>query len=81
MAHLPITVNIVYGSAKINLFDLINLKSGDMLELDQYFDEPLEICVNGKVVAKGELEHRKEGLGIRITTVHSKAKRLSCLNN
>lgn len=81
IANFPITVTIIYGSTKINLYELTAFKPGKLIELDQYLDEPLEICVNGHVIAYGVLEknNKGRGWGIKITEIKSRVKRLNCL--
>ncbi|WP_419418989.1 FliM/FliN family flagellar motor switch protein [Legionella sp. D16C41] len=81
MANLPITINVLYGSTQISLVDFIKLKSGSIIELEQFFDEPFELSVNGKTIAQGELEKSEKGWKIRITAIDSKLKRLNCLSH
>jgi flagellar motor switch protein FliN len=79
MAKLPVMVHVLYGSTKMNLCDFIKLKAGNIIELEQFFDEPLELYVNGEIIAYGELEESEKGWGIRVTSIKTKIKRLSFL--
>ncbi|WP_131781280.1 FliM/FliN family flagellar motor switch protein [Legionella gresilensis] len=79
IAKVPITIDVLYGTRQMNLYDFIKLKAGNIIELDQFFDEPLELCVNGEIIAEGELEKSEMGWGIRITSIRSKSKRLTNL--
>ncbi|MGQ3888891.1 FliM/FliN family flagellar motor switch protein [Legionella sp. CNM-1927-20] len=79
IAKLPVMIDVLYGNTQMNLYDFIKLKGGNIIELEQFFDEPLELCVNGEVIARGELEKSEKGWGIRITSIRSKLKRLSSL--
>ncbi|STX52024.1 flagellar motor switch protein FliN [Legionella busanensis] len=79
IAKVPVMIDVLYGTTQINLYDFIKLKAGNIIELDQFFDEPLELCVNGEIIAQGELEKSEAGWGIRITSIYSKSKRLNNL--
>jgi flagellar motor switch protein FliN len=69
---IPVTVEILLGTATMQLLDLMNLKPGSDLLLDQDIGEPVTVMVNGKKIARGELyvlETRGDLLGVRITEI------------
>jgi flagellar motor switch protein FliN len=71
---IPVTVEVMLGTATLQLIDLMNLKSGSDLLLDQAIGEPVTVIVNGKRIAKGELyvlETRRDLLGVRIIEILS----------
>jgi flagellar motor switch protein FliN len=71
---IPVTVDIMLGTATLQLIDLMNLRPGSDLLLDQAIGEPVTVIVNGKKIAKGELyvlETRGDLLGVRITEIMS----------
>ena len=59
--------------------DLLQLGQGSVLELDKLAGEPLEILVNGKLVAKGEVVVVNEKFGIRLTDIISPIERIETL--
>ena len=71
---IPVTVQVMLGTATMLLSDLMNLKPGSDLILDQAIGEPVTVIVNGTKIAKGELyvlESRGDMLGVRITEILS----------
>jgi flagellar motor switch protein FliN len=71
---IPVTVEIMLGTATLQLMDLMNLKPGSDLLLDQAIGDPVTVIVNGKKIAKGELyvlEARGDMLGVRIVEIMS----------
>jgi flagellar motor switch protein FliN len=73
-SSIPITVEVMLGTATLQLVDLMNLKAGYDLQLDQAIGEPVTVIVNGKKIAKGELyvlETLGDLLGVRITEIMS----------
>ena len=59
--------------------DLLRLDKNSVLELDQSADDPLDIVVNDRVLARGEVVVIDDRLGIRITDIASRAERVSTL--
>ena len=71
-SSIPITVDVLIGTATLQLADLMNLKAGYDLQLDQAIGEPVTVIVNGKKIARGELyvlETQGDHLGVRITEI------------
>ena len=77
---VPLDFSVVLGKSKKTIKDILALNTGSVVELDKMTDEPLEIYVNGKLIAKGEVVVINESFGIRITNILSKEQRVRHLN-
>lgn len=68
---LPVTVDVVVGSARPTVTELLGLDEGSLLELDRGIEDPVDLCVDGRVIARGELVEMENGggIGVRITQV------------
>ena len=73
---IPLKVQVELGRTKILVQDLLKLHKGSVIELSKNAGEPLEILVNEKVVAKGEVIVVNEKFGIRLTDIVSHAQRI-----
>src|SRR3990167_4879526 len=76
---IPMKVSIYVGSTKMAIRDLLQLAQGSVIELDKLACEPMEVMVNNKLVAKGEVVVVNEKFGIRLTDVVSAAERVKQL--
>ncbi|MCB9092778.1 MAG: flagellar motor switch protein FliN [Halobacteriovoraceae bacterium] len=76
---IPLKVNVELGRAKVVIKDLLQLAQGSVIELDKLAGEPLEVLVNGKVVARGEVVVVNEKFGIRLTDIISPVERIETL--
>ena len=76
---IPLKVTVELGRTQVVIKDLLQLGQGSVLELDKLAGEPLEILVNGKLVAKGEVVVVNEKFGIRLTDIISPAERIEKL--
>ncbi|MCS6284724.1 MAG: flagellar motor switching and energizing component [Nitrospirota bacterium] len=76
---IPMKVSIYVGSTKMAIRDLLQLAQGSVIELDKLAGEPMEVMVNNKLVAKGEVVVVNEKFGIRLTDVVSPAERVKQL--
>ncbi len=72
---IPLTVEVVVGSTTMILKDLLNIGPGSVIELDREINEPVDIRVNGKLMAQGELVVIGEKFGVRITEIYKEEKR------
>ena len=73
-AKVPVTVQVMLGTARIPLSELLSLKPGSLLALDQKLGEPVSVIVNGCKVATGELfvlEGEEETLAVKIKEIVS----------
>ncbi len=74
---IPITVEIVLGTSKMQVAGLMDLQEGAIIALDKKIGEPVEITVNGRRIAKGEitvLENDDTRFGVKLTEVLSTKK-------
>jgi flagellar motor switch protein FliN/FliY len=76
---IPLKVSVELGRAQIIIKDLLQLGQGSVLELDKLAGEPLEVLVNGKLVARGEVVVVNEKFGIRLTDIISPLERIETL--
>lgn len=76
---IPMSVSVYIGSTKMAIRDLLQLAQGSVIELDKLAGEPMEVMVNNKLVAKGEVVVVNEKFGIRLTDVVSAAERVKQL--
>jgi len=73
---IPLRVTVELGRAKILVQDLLKLHKGSVIELSKMAGEPLEVLVNDKLVAKGEVIVANEKFGVRLTDVVAHAQRI-----
>ncbi|MBE6052842.1 MAG: flagellar motor switch phosphatase FliY [Clostridium sartagoforme] len=76
---VPLEVSVVLGRTKKSIKDILNLSTGSLIELDKLAEEPVEILVNGKKIAYGEVVVVDENFGVRITSIISGAERIKSL--
>ncbi len=72
---IPLNVEVVVGSTVIQIKELLNFGPGSVLELDRETTEPVDIKVNGKLIARGELVVVGEKFGIRITEIYAEERK------
>ncbi len=73
---IPVTMSVEIGSTKIAIRNLLQLNQGSVVELDRIAGEPLDVLVNGTLVAHGEVVVVNEKFGIRLTDVVSAQERV-----
>jgi len=76
---IPVTASVEIGRTKINISNLLKLNQGSVIELDRLAGEPMDVMVNGTLVAHGEVVVVNEKFGIRLTDVISPAERVKKL--
>jgi flagellar motor switch protein FliN len=76
---IPLEVSVELGRTKMLINDLLQLGQGSVIELNKLAGEPLEILVNRKLVARGEVVVVNEKFGVRLTDVISPMERLKQL--
>ena len=76
---VPLSVTVELGRTKKSIKDILELTNGSIVELDKLAGEPVDIQVNGKFLAKGEVVVIDENLGVRITEIASLAERAAKL--
>ena len=76
---VPLEFSVVLGKTKKTIQDILALGAGSVVELNKLADEPLEVYVNGKLIAHGEVVVINENFGIRMTQILSKEQRVKGL--
>lgn len=77
---VPLDISVVLGRTRKKIKDILSLGTGSLIELDKLAEEPVEILVNGKKIAFGEVVVVDENFGVRITSIVSNAERIKSLN-
>ncbi len=76
---IPVNISMEVGSTEINIRNLLQLNQGSVIELDRLAGEPLDVLVNGTLIAHGEVVVVNEKFGIRLTDVISPSERIKKL--
>lgn len=76
---VPLQVSVEVGRARILLKDLLQMGEGYVVELDKMANEPLDLYVNGRLIARGEAVRIGDKFGIKLTEVVSQSDRLEKL--
>ena len=76
---IPLTVTVELGRSKMLINDLLQLGQGSVIELTKLAGEPLEVLVNQKLVARGEVVVVNEKFGVRLTDIVSPMERVQSL--
>ena len=79
--NIPVDVSLELGRATVDLQNLIELSQGSVIELNRLVDEPVDVLVNGKLVAKAEVVVVDNKFGARITNIVSPEKRVEKLKD
>lgn len=80
LLDIPLKVTVELGRTKRPIKDILELSSGSIIELDKLAGEPVDILVNQKLIAQGEVVVIDENFGVRVTDIMSKTDRLRNLN-
>jgi flagellar motor switch protein FliN len=73
---VAVTISLEVGRTKITVRELLGLTQGSILELDRLAGEPLDVLVNGRCVARGEVVVVNDKFGIRLIEVVSPGERI-----
>jgi flagellar motor switch protein FliN/FliY len=76
---IPVTISMEVGATSISIRNLLQLNQGSVIELDRLAGEPLDVLVNGTLIAHGEVVVVNEKFGIRMTDVISPTERIKKL--
>ena len=79
VADIPVRVTVELGRTRKNIGDILNMTPGSVIELDKMAGEPVDVLVNSKLIAKGEVVVIDENFGVRITEIVSSAGRVHSL--
>lgn len=73
---IPLQVEVIVGSATLTLGELLQLAPGSVVELEQNVETPVDIKVNGKLIAKGEIVIVEDRFGVRIIDIIAREDRI-----
>jgi len=76
---VPVTVSMEVGNTKISIRNLLQLNQGSVIELDRLAGEPMDVLVNGTLIARGEVVVVNDKFGLRLTDIISPAERVKKL--
>ena len=76
---IPVKIAMEVGSTQITIRNLLQLNQGSVIELERLAGEPLDVLVNGTLIAHGEVVVVNEKFGIRVTDVISPSERIKKL--
>ncbi|AEE15414.1 CheC, inhibitor of MCP methylation / FliN fusion protein [Thermodesulfobium narugense DSM 14796] len=76
LLNIPLELSVSLGNAKMTLKDVLELRSGSVIELNKLAGEALEVMINDELIARGEVVVIDENFGIRITEIISPRERL-----
>lgn len=76
---IPVSISMEIGRTKISIRNLLQLNQGSVVELDRLAGEPMDVLVNGTLIARGEVVVVNEKFGIRLTDIISPAERVKKL--
>lgn len=76
---VPLVITVELGRTKMLIKDLLKLSHGSVVELNKVAGEPIEILVNDKLIAKGEVVVINEKFGVRLTDILSPTERIEQL--
>lgn len=77
---IPVRISMEVGNTEISIRNLLQLNQGSVVELDRLAGEPLDVLVNGTLIAHGEVVVVNEKFGIRLTDVISQSERIKKLS-
>ncbi|MRJ01889.1 MAG: flagellar motor switch protein FliN [Epsilonproteobacteria bacterium] len=80
LLDIPLEVTVEIGTTEMLIEEVLKLNPNSIIELDRYINEPIDLKINGKVIAKGELYTVKSNFGIRITQIVTPEDRLKILD-
>lgn len=75
VADIPVRVTVELGRTRKNISEVLNMSAGSVIELDKMAGEPVDVLVNGKLIAKGEVVVIDENFGVRVTEIINSASR------
>lgn len=80
LMDIPLEISVELGRMKMPVRDVIDLGAGSIVEIDKAAGEPVDVLVNGRLVAKGEVVVIEDSFGVRITEILSPNERLQRLS-
>ncbi len=80
LLDIPLEISVELGRLKMLIRDVLDLGTGSIVEIDRAAGEPVDVMVNGRLVAKGEVVVIEDNFGVRITEILTPQERLEKLN-
>lgn len=77
LMDIPLNLSVVLGTSKKSVREILSFNTGSVIELEKLTDEPLDILLNGKLIAQGEVVVINDNFGIRITNILSQSQRIN----
>jgi flagellar motor switch protein FliN/FliY len=77
--EIPVSISMEVGRTNISIRNLLKLSQGSVVELDRFAGDPLDVFINGTLIAHGEVVVVNEKFGIRLTDVISQTERIKKL--
>ena len=78
---IPVQITVELGRTKLSIRNLLQLAHGSVVELDGLAGEPMDVLVNGTLIAQGEVVVVNDKFGIRLTDIITPAERIRKLRN
>jgi flagellar motor switch protein FliN len=79
LLDVPLDVSVELGRTRMSIQSLLALGPGSVIELDKVAGEPLDIMVNGRLIARGEAVVVNDKFGVRLTDIVSRTERVARL--
>ena len=79
LENIDVMLSVEVGNTELKIRDLLRLNEGSVIELDRLAGDPLDIMVNGTMIAKGEVVMVGERFGVRFTEIVDPEKRVESL--
>lgn len=79
LLDIPLDVCVEIGRTKMQIKDLLQLGQGSVIELEKIAGEPMEVLINGRLIARGEVVVVNEKFGVRLTDIVSPSERIKNL--
>lgn len=80
LLDIPLEVSVELGRVKMQIREVVDLGAGSIVEIDKAAGEPVDVLVNGRLVARGEVVVIEDNFGVRITEILSQQDRMQRLN-
>ena len=77
LMDIPLNLSVVLGTSKKSVREILSFNTGSVIELEKLTDEPLDILLNGKLIAQGEVVVINDNFGVRITNILSQNQRIN----
>ena len=77
LMDIPLNLSVVLGTSRKSVREILSFNTGSVIELEKLTDEPLDILLNGKLIAQGEVVVINDNFGVRITNILSQNQRIN----